>query len=153
MPFDQNTIFLIAVASLTLAALVTVWLIVLEVRMRRLFRGTRAKDLEEVLKDIQKELGSLNGKETEIDREIENIEKRLKRTVQNVGLVRFNPYSGSGGNQSFALAILDQEKNGFVITNLYNRESSRIYAKPVVGAESEHQMSEEEKQAIAKALS
>lgn len=152
MSFGQNTFFLVGAITLALAALSTVWLVLLELRLRRLFRGRRAKDLEDVLKSIQKELANAADKETETERTLENIEKRLKRTVQNVGLVRFNPYSGAGGNQSFALAVLDQQKNGFVITNLYNRESSRIYAKPVVGAESEHQMSEEEKQAIAKAL-
>ncbi|MBI5787104.1 MAG: DUF4446 family protein [Candidatus Niyogibacteria bacterium] len=139
-------------ASDILALAAIVWLVAFEIRLRKLFRGRKAKDLEDVLKDVQAEIRSFTEKGSEIDATFEDVEKRLKRSAQNIGLVRFNPYSNAGGNQSFSLAVLDQDQNGFVLTNLYNREASRVYAKPVIGGESQHQLSEEEKEAIAKAL-
>ena len=139
-------------ASGALALIAIAWLTAFEIRLRRLFRGRRAKDLEDVLKETQREIRHFSEKGSEIDATFEDVEKRLKRSAQNIGLVRFNPYSDAGGNQSFSLAVLDQNRNGFVLTNLYSREASRVYAKPITGGESQHQLSEEEKEAIAKAL-
>jgi hypothetical protein len=68
------------------------------------------------------------------------------------GLVRFNPFAGTGGNQSFCLALLDGEDNGLVISSLHSREVTRIYAKPIKkGKSAGYQLSTEEIQAIKNA--
>jgi hypothetical protein len=69
-----------------------------------------------------------------------------------VGLVRFNPFGEVGGDQSFSIALLDSDHNGFVITSHYAREASRIYAKPVKNGKSTYALSEEEKGAIKEAI-
>lgn len=68
-------------------------------------------------------------------------------------MVRFNPFEGGGGDQSFSLAILDKHDNGFVVTNLYNNlsEQNRIYAKPIQKGKSSYSLSDEERKAIAEA--
>lgn len=71
--------------------------------------------------------------------------------VQKVGLIRFNPFADTGGNISFALALLDGHNNGIVISSLYSREGSRIYAKPIENGQSSHHLTEEEREAIADA--
>ena len=53
------------------------------------------------------------------------------RAFQRVGLVRFNPFEDTGGNQSFALALLDAEGNGWVLSSLHARTGTRVYAKPI----------------------
>ena len=147
----MNTQILIYVVG-ALAALAIGWLAYLELRLRRVFGGKRAGDLEEVLRAVAKELRELDASRDEVEKYLETVEKRLRRSVQHVGIVRFNPFEDAGGDQSFAIAVLDESKNGLVISSLYGRGMSRIYAKPLEKAASRYQLSEEEKRAIAEAL-
>jgi len=147
----MNTQILIYVVG-ALAALAIGWLAYLEIRLSRVFGGKKAGDLEEVLRAVAKELQELDASREEIEKYLETVEKRLRRAVQHVGIVRFNPFEDAGGDQSFAIAVLDESKNGIVISSLYGRGMSRIYAKPLEKAASRYQLSEEEKRAIAEAL-
>jgi len=78
--------------------------------------------------------------------------RKEKKHVQKVGVVRFNPFKDIGGDQSFSIALLDEEDNGLVITSLYGREGNRVYAKPIEGGQSKYQLSDEEKEAISRAI-
>jgi len=72
--------------------------------------------------------------------------------IQRIGLVRFNPFAETGGDQSFCLAILDGQGSGLVITSLHSRDTTRVYAKPVKrGKASGYELSAEEKRAIKNA--
>jgi hypothetical protein len=68
--------------------------------------------------------------------------------LQKIGLVRFNPFSGTGGDQSFSLALLDKNNNGVVITSFYTSEGSSVYGKPIENKKSCYVLSEEEKESI-----
>jgi hypothetical protein len=70
-----------------------------------------------------------------------------------LGLVRFNPFDDTGGNQSFALAILDANNDGFVVTSLHSRTGTRLYAKAIFGGVSETTLGAEEAQAVEIAVS
>ncbi len=70
-----------------------------------------------------------------------------------LGLVRFNPFDDTGGNQSFALAILDANNDGFVVTSLHSRTGTRVYAKAVFDGQSETTLGAEESQAVQIAVS
>jgi len=70
-----------------------------------------------------------------------------------LGLVRFNPFDDTGGNQSFALAILDSNNDGFVVSSLHSRTGTRLYAKAIFGGESETTLGAEEAQAVEIAVS
>lgn len=144
-------IWLFSVA-LILAIANLIWLAVFEFRMKKLFRGRKAEDLRDVLYELQGGLKNFTEREKEIDEFLKHIEKRLSRSAQHLGIVRFNPYSGTGGDQSFSIAVLDEQKNGFVMSGLYSRDNSRIYAKPVEKGASAHPLSGEEKEAIQKAI-
>lgn len=72
--------------------------------------------------------------------------------IQRIGLLRFNPFKETGGDQSFVMALLDDNRNGIVLSGLYSRSGMRWYAKKIKeGKGLEHSLSEEEKEAIAKA--
>jgi hypothetical protein len=76
----------------------------------------------------------------------------LPSMIRHVGLVRFSPFHDTGGDQSFALALLDGHGDGVVITALHSRTDSRLYAKPVTGHRSEYSLTAEEREAIARAI-
>ncbi|HEV8516098.1 MAG TPA: DUF4446 family protein [Candidatus Limnocylindrales bacterium] len=76
-----------------------------------------------------------------------------RRAVQRVGLVRYNPFEDTGSNQSFALALLDGDEDGLVISSLHSRSNTRIYAKPIASGRSEAPLSDEEAEALRLARS
>jgi hypothetical protein len=76
------------------------------------------------------------------------IDDRTRRSLQHIGLVRFNPFEDTGSDQSFAIALLDDSRDGIVISSLHGRANTRIFAKPVEGGTSRHHLSDEEAQAI-----
>lgn len=80
------------------------------------------------------------------------IEAAQRQAVRNVGLVRFDAFDDVGGEQSFSLALLDGQENGLVLSSLFGRSESRMYAKPVNGTRSEHVLTSEEQEAIKRAL-
>ena len=104
------------------------------------------------LKEIIDQFKNLEGKVKEISERLENLKKESKFSVQKVGIVRYNPFSGVGSNQSFSVALLDGNNNGIVITSLYAQDGNRVYGKSVKNGQSEYSLSGEEKKAISKAL-
>ena len=102
-------------------------------------------------KEILKKIEGLEKTIVDLLAKINSLEKISEKSVQKIGLIRYNPFSGVGSNQSFSVAILDQKDNGIVITSLYTREGNRVYAKPVVRGNSEYPLSKEEKEAINRA--
>jgi hypothetical protein len=80
------------------------------------------------------------------------VEDQGRRAVQHVGVVRFNPFEDTGGNQSFALALLDSKSDGIVISSLHSRQATRQYLKSVAGGKTETALSDEESEALRKAI-
>ncbi len=104
--------------------------------------------LENILKNVEEEkkVGE------EIKKALEEIKKDNLFHFQKIGFLRYNPFSETGGNQSFVLALLDGHDDGFVITSLHGREATRVFAKPVKnGKEAGYEFSKEEVQAIIEA--
>ena len=135
------------------------WLVILSAlfynffnHYRRLTKGIIKKDLKSVLDDLLKNLDQETERIDTLFKEIKKLEKENAYNVQKIGLVRFNPFAETGGDQSFCLAVLDANDNGFVISSLHSRETTRLYAKPIKkGKATGYQLSDEEKQAIKKA--
>ena len=102
------------------------------------------KEVIAYLKDLENNFEKLSG-------ELKNLKTEANFAVQKVGIVRFNPFSEVGSDQSFSVALLDRNDIGVVITSLYTREGNRVYAKPIKKGLSEYLLSVEEKDAIEKA--
>lgn len=115
----------------------------------KLINLSKEDNLSSVLEKIIKEL-NVNKEEIEnLRREIEVLEKSGISHIQKLGLLRYNPFTDVGGDQSFALSLLDGNNNGVVVTSLHGRDQTRWYGKKVVNGEgAEHQLSEEEKKVI-----
>lgn len=73
-------------------------------------------------------------------------------SVQKIGFIRFNPFSETGGDNSFALTLLDHRNNGVIISSLYAREGVRVYGKSIEGGKPKHPLSEEEGRSLQQAL-
>ena len=111
----------------------------------------KGKKEPENLKEVLAQFKGLEENFEKLSEELESLKKESKFSVQKIGIVRFNPFSEVGGDQSFSIALLDGNNDGIVITSLYSREENRVYGKPIKAGVSEYSLSEEEKQAIEKA--
>jgi hypothetical protein len=73
------------------------------------------------------------------------------RTIQRVGIVRYNPFEDTGSNQSFVLAMLDAQGDGFVMSSLHSRQQTRVFLKQLVKGKADTALSQEENEAIRRA--
>ena len=118
----------------------------------RLTKGADSKTLSQILNDLLNHEQLTQGQLKQIGQDITGLKKDSRYFTQKLGLVRFNPFADTGGDQSFCLAFLDAQDSGIVITSLYRRSGVRWYIKTVKhGKGVEHDLSKEEEQAIKKA--
>lgn len=134
-----------------LCAILLGWIIILEVRLKKVFRGTHAKNLENVFADFGKAIDELIKKSDATDKVLEHFHGRLGKTISRCETVRFNPFKDHGGNQSFATCFINEHGDGVVLSSLYSREKVSVYAKPLKNYASTHELSIEEKEAIKQA--
>ena len=145
------TLVLGFVLAASVVGLVVLWRRVagLQGRLDRITRGEDGESLQGVLETHLGRVVTVQADVVDLARRTERLEVEAARAFQRIGLVRFNPFEDTGGNQSFALAILDAQDDGLVISSLHSRGSTRIYAKAVAAGRPEAALSEEETEALA----
>ena len=159
MPLDEGTLSLVVVALAAAVVLLVVWVAwlqrseaVLRRRLRRLIGDAEGTGFDEVLDRQLRRLDEIAGRVDALNKLHHDLENLTQRSIQKVGVVRFNPFADTGGDQSFAIALLDAEGNGLVLSSLHGRTDTRIFAKQVQSGRSRHQLSDEEQDAIRRAL-
>ena len=120
-------------------------------RIDALTRGEEGKDLGAILDAHLDKVFAVSNEVDELTVRTAVAEANLRRSFQRIGLVRFNPFEDTGGNQSFALALLDSKNDGIVVSSLHSRQNTRLYLKAIVGGRSETALSDEEAEALRKA--
>ena len=133
---------------------------------RRLMTGVDGEDLAAALDafavrlaDGERRIGGLEAQVRDVDTarvaalEARDaaLDGRLRRAVQRVGLHRYSAFGDAGGDQSFALALLDDAGDGVVLSGITSRTGARVYAKPVADGGSSYTLSAEEERVIAAA--
>lgn len=130
------------------------WLLVLQGRLNRLTRHYRRVlpngrgTLEEVLEQQLAELHRTKLKMEDVLEAVEQVESSSRRALQHVGVLRFNPFEDTGGDQSFCVALLDGDESGVVLTSIFSRAQCRVYAKPIEKGHSRYQLMAEEEEAL-----
>ncbi|MFH1968282.1 MAG: DUF4446 family protein [bacterium] len=117
-----------------------------------LLEGGKIKSFKEIFLRQKEKSNELEKCLKQAFLEIGELQKISEKTIQKTGIVRFNPFNELGGNQSFVIALLDDKNNGFVISSLFAKEGNRVYAKAIRDGKSDHLLSEEEKEAITRAI-
>jgi len=112
---------------------------------------TDLDSLEAYLAEQEARLDALSGTSQAHDERMGGAEEIGRRAVQHVGVVRYNPFEDTGSNQSFALAMLDADGNGVIVSSLHSRQQTRVYLKEITGGQSEAQLSGEETEALRRA--
>lgn len=120
-------------------------------RLKTFFNGKKASDLEGVLFEEIKRLKKAESEIKRLAKTSKDLEKMSSQSIQKTGVVRFNPFKETGGDQSFVIALLDPNDNGLVISSLYTRQGTRIYSKSIEKGLSKYPLSKEETEALKKA--
>ena len=142
---------IIAISILGLALLIlVVWVITLERRISKLLSGKNGASLEDAIGTNATNIQKLFVAQEKTDTTLDLHDKRINTKMNTAKTLRFNPFAGtgSGGNQSFATALLDEQGDGVVLSTLYAREKMSIFAKPVKNRASEFELTEEEQSVL-----
>ncbi len=155
---EPNVGAVAAVLAISLVALLVVTVIQarrigrLTRRLDGLTRGAEGRSLEGVLDAHLDRVFAVARELDELSARSAVLEADSRRAIQRVGLVRFNPFEDTGGNQSFALALIDAIGDGFIVSSLHARTGTRVYAKALAGGRSDAALSAEEAEALRLAL-
>ncbi len=142
---------MIGLIVLSIATLALIGVVIsLHMKMRRFLVAVDSDTISDSLTHVAGGLKELQEFRTELEKYLTEVERRVRNSVQSVHTVRFNPFKGTGGggNQSFATALLNEHGDGVIISSLYSREHVSIFSKPVKKYASEHELSDEEKEAL-----
>ena len=144
-------IYIIGLAIVVLVLLIA--LISLNNRISRLLKGKNTISIEETIITLAEQVIELEDFREESEMYLTTVEKRLRNAIQAVETVRFNPFkgTGTGGNQSFATAFLNENGDGLVISSLYASDRMSIFAKPVEKMSAQFDLTDEEKKVLVQA--
>lgn len=117
--------------------------------MKKLGKG---EQIDEILKKYIDTVEKVQENQEEIENYCSKLDENMNTCMQKIGLVRYSAFKDTGSDLSFTLAILDKYNDGIVLNGIYSREMSNIYAKPLKDGKSTYTLSEEEKEAIEKAI-
>ena len=156
--YDHHS-FVLWLVMLVLLVMVALWTLALQRHTRRLdgrlsdiFSGVSSENMGRMLAEY---LSTVRRTATAVDQmkaEHDELATLMPQVIRHVGLVRFSPFHDTGGDQSFALALLDGSGDGVVITALHSRSDSRLYAKPIDRGTSAYALTPEEKEAMDRAF-
>lgn len=153
MPFTIDITIIILIVLIIAVIVLIAFVVRLNSKLKKFLIGTSSNNLDESIISVNNSVKDFENFRTELEKYLVTVEKRLKKSVQGVHTVRFNPFkgTGSGGNQSFATAFLNEDNDGVVISSIYSREHTSVFSKPIKNGVSEYELSGEEKEAIANA--
>ena len=110
-------------------------------------------NIQETIENYIKRIEEVQKENNDLKNYCKQLDSTLATSIQKIGLVRYNAFKDTGSDLSFTLALLNEKNTGVVLNGIYSREMSNIYAKPVKDGKSTYTLSEEEIEAIQKAIS
>ena len=121
-------------------------------KYEKFMRGKNAENLDEALQANFEKVDELMLSHQRSMMKLDATMNSINSTYQKMGIVKYNAFKEMGGNLSFALALLNNEDTGFIITSMHGRESCYTYIKEVINGQCYSAMGDEERQALEKAM-
>jgi len=121
-------------------------------RYSKMMKGMEGANIEQLLLAHIEEVQQTVRKVDSLANDCQRLESISKECVQKVGIIRFNAFENMGSDLSFAIALLDYQNNGVIVSSIYSRSECHTYAKPIIAGNSSYFLTEEEKQALVQAI-
>ncbi|MBR1421750.1 MAG: DUF4446 family protein [Selenomonadaceae bacterium] len=118
----------------------------------KMMTDSSGESIEEMLVTNSQKLERIIDDQRFQEREIRDIKDLLQNAITRVGIVRFAAFDDVGSDLSFAVALLDENKNGFLLTSIFSRSEARSYVKPIEAGASNYKLIDEEVQALREAM-
>ncbi|WP_294159178.1 DUF4446 family protein [uncultured Selenomonas sp.] len=136
------------------AIIINLWLNVsyMKKRYRKMMTGVDGQNLERMLIGHIEETQHVVEEQKRIDAENKAIQDLLQKALTRVGVVRFRAFEDMGSDLSYAVALLDSDNSGVILSSIFGREDSRSYVKPIEKGQSTYTLTDEEHQALQKAM-
>ena len=158
MKFLHSDLFLIMIFILNIILLI--WSIISNIRIKNIHNKDKnfmekLEDGKNIKEDLEKYMTRVSTTEEEIRKlsvYYKDLDKKTKKCLQKIGIVRYNAYKDTGSDLSFAVCLLDEKNNGVVFNGIYSRDMSNIYAKPIENGTSKYKITPEEQEAINRAI-
>lgn len=115
---------------------------------QKMMLGADGQSIEQMMLGRIREIEELKQTVKDLQYKCQTLSQDSLKHLQQLGLIRFNAFDNTGSDLSFSLAMTDATRNGFVLSGIYGREESRVYAKPIIDGESSYMLTKEEKQAL-----
>lgn len=144
--FDAQIIAIIGIGALCVLTLSLH--IALYYRLKKLFSRGKSESIDEVLVAYKVAIEDIYENVDEMKKVLENHEGRIRKKVTTPKTLRFNAWGDMSGSQSFTTRLTDEEGSGVVVSTLYAREKTSIFAKPVNVWSTEQELTDEEKQIL-----
>lgn len=156
--FSVDTLYVILGMAVVMVVMLA-FLIINSVKIKKMkltytsfMSGKDGKSLEEVILKRFKEVDELKKEDTAKKVQLDDINESLRYAFSKMGMVKYDAFNEMGGKLSFALALLDNRNNGFLINAMHSREGCYTYVKEIINGESYINLGEEEKKALNKAI-
>lgn len=151
--------FYIFVLLFLIQILLFILLISVNMKYRRLkasyssfMKGKDGKNLEDSIFERFGILENIEEMTKENQKDIQNIYKKMEGHYQKIGIVKYDAFHEMGGNLSFALTMLDEKDNGWILNAMHSREGCYTYIKEIVKGQSYIELAEEERESLEKAI-
>lgn len=158
LEFLHTDMFLLIISAISIVLFIGFLILIIKlVKLNKYYKTFikklgNGKNIEEDLETYMYRVTKVEENNGKLAEYIKNLDNDLSKCIQKVGIVRYNAFKDTGSDLSFTLALLDEKNNGVVLNGIYSREMSNIYAKPVENGKSKYTVSEEEQEAIDKAI-
>jgi hypothetical protein len=151
-PLNTDTaILLLSAVSLVLLILIAflLWqLVQVKKWYKALADGNEGESITSILDHYLKVMEEIKSNLKGVDQRVTALERESPSLLKHVEVVRYNPFKETGGDHSFSLVIADDTGKWVVVSSLHSRDTTRIYAKKLIGWESTRPLTDEESQAI-----
>ena len=137
---------------LMLILIIVLFILRLKSSYQTFMKGKDGKTLEESMKERYTDLESVVKVVKQNRLDIRELNRKMDRNYQKIGVVKYDAFNEMGGKLSFVLALLDNRNNGFILNAMHSREGCYTYVKEIVKGESFVELAEEEAEALDKAI-
>ena len=124
----------------------------MENRLKKLTRGVDSTNLEQLVSSYMDRVDVVAKETKEMKDLYSSIHGKVDNCLQNISIIRFKAFEDVGSDLSFAVAMLDNNKDGVIITSIYGRNESTTYAKPIDKGISRYELSAEENTVLKNAV-
>ncbi|MGI9118398.1 MAG: DUF4446 family protein [Minisyncoccia bacterium] len=145
---DTSILAILALGSIILTLIVTAGYIILARKYRSIFKKTNSVSIDEVLLSLIRATEDLEAGSRHHEKVLESHDARIRASIKRAEVIRFNAWDDIKGEQSFTTSFINENGDGVIVSSLYARDKTSIFAKPVNAWTTNQTLTDEEKEIL-----